>query len=120
MISPPFRHTRRVDRVNWEAMALTNTADWVGERESSPGQPAVEPGQPVPRDDTWSHALGEVRRAIVATPAPGAVPARWDVRLASPHQLLSPLPTGAALAPACPLENLGDASFRADHGLRFA
>lgn len=59
----------------------------------------------------WERALGELARGVAATPDEGRP------RLVGPD---SAPPPGAAFIPPCPLELLGDASFRRLHGVRYA
>jgi len=59
----------------------------------------------------WERALGELAVGVAATPGEGRP------RLVGPA---SAPPPGAAFIPPCPLELLGDASFRRLHGVRYA
>jgi PfaD family protein len=63
-------------------------------------------------------ALQAVARTLVV--APGADEQHWLLRSADEHGSLSALQRSEALVPACLPEHLGDAGFRADHGLRYA
>jgi PfaD family protein len=62
-------------------------------------------------DEALEQALGQIDWPLLVVSAPGG---RWQVQTAA-GQLAS-----GAFVPALRLESLGDASFRADHGLRYA
>jgi PfaD family protein len=66
-------------------------------------------------------ALHDVRRSLclVRTDAGDALAEGGSVALGPERPAPGALPVSALVAP-CPPENLGDASFRADHGLRYA
>jgi PfaD family protein len=61
----------------------------------------------------------ELESALAAIDRPFAV-RRGDGSILRPESGKPLFGPDLAFVPACPLENLGDASFRADHGLRYA
>jgi PfaD family protein len=98
--------------VNWEESALTSVGEWIPDHEPANGH-AVAPCAPVPRPNlTLDTALAAVAQPVLVSVAE---PSR--ARFFRPND---PIASGDIFVPACRPDNLGDAGFRADHGLRYA
>ncbi len=105
--------------MNWDETALPSTAEWT-DHEHANGDGAVHRHEAADTPVTLDDALAALSQPFVVTAAGRAADQRLIVRLLPSEAPLPPLSSGQALAPACRLENIGDAVFRADHGLRYA
>jgi PfaD family protein len=108
-----------LDCVNWEEPASTGVAEWDANRDHRNGHVVAARQQDSNSDAALQEALCAVGRSFQLTqPRDSVTP--WTIRFLRHGQLLPAPSAGGAFVPACRLENLGDAAFRADHGLRYA